>query len=112
MLKQGCQAGIKIKLSEDKQSLIITDICEDHNHVVDKIFELNVIINPQLACVKVTVLILSVSSSTALFGSAGFVCYKNQTACSALHNFPKICRIGSLFQRTFKGVLSLKLAAI
>ena len=33
-LKQGCEAGIKLKLSNDGQSLVVTDVCEDHNHVV------------------------------------------------------------------------------
>ncbi len=36
-LKQGCQAGIKLKLSVDGQSLVITDLSEDYNHEVDKV---------------------------------------------------------------------------
>ncbi len=36
-LKQGCQAGIKLKLSVDGQSLVLTDLSEDHNHEVDKV---------------------------------------------------------------------------
>ena len=36
-LKQGCQAGIKLKLSVDGQSLVVTDLSEDHNPEVDKV---------------------------------------------------------------------------
>ncbi len=38
-LKQGCQAGIKLKLSVDGQSLVVT---EDHNHEVDKVVSIDV----------------------------------------------------------------------
>ena len=35
------QAGIKLKLSAsacvDRQSLVVTDLSEDHNHAVDKV---------------------------------------------------------------------------
>ena len=43
-LKQGCKAGIKIKLSEDKKSLVVMEMCEEHNHHVDKVFELSIVI--------------------------------------------------------------------
>lgn len=36
-LKQGCSAGIKLWLSEDRQFLTVTDVAEDHNHEVDKV---------------------------------------------------------------------------
>ena len=36
-LKQGCEAGIKLKLSADGQSIVVTDISEDHNHDVKKV---------------------------------------------------------------------------
>ena len=37
-LKRDCLAGIKLSLSEDGQHLIVTSICEDHNHDVTKYF--------------------------------------------------------------------------
>ena len=36
-LKRDCPAGIKLSLSEDGQHLIVTSICEDHNHDVTKV---------------------------------------------------------------------------
>ncbi len=36
-MKQGCSAGIKLRLSEDGQSLVVTDVSEDHNHEVDEV---------------------------------------------------------------------------
>ncbi len=48
-LKQGCQAGIKIKLSEDKQMLVVMEIEEDHNHLVEKVqvhvYMIDIIVN-------------------------------------------------------------------
>ena len=36
-LKQGCNAGIQLCLSEDKQCLKVTEVNEEHNHVVSKV---------------------------------------------------------------------------
>lgn len=41
-MKQGCSAGIKVKLSEDGQKLVIAEISEDHNHEVDKVGVYNI----------------------------------------------------------------------
>ena len=40
-IKQGCQAGIKVTLSDNAQSLVVTEVVEDHNHEVDKVNELH-----------------------------------------------------------------------
>ena len=34
---QGCSAGIKLKMSESGQSLVVIEILEEHNHIVDKV---------------------------------------------------------------------------
>ncbi len=39
-IKQGCTAGIKLKLSDDGQTLTVTSVSVDHNHVIDKVFTL------------------------------------------------------------------------
>ena len=36
-MKRGCPAGINLSLSDDGQSLVVTNICEDHNHDVNKV---------------------------------------------------------------------------
>ena len=36
-MKQNCSAGIKFSLSEDGQSLVITEVKEDHNHEVSEV---------------------------------------------------------------------------
>ena len=36
-MKQNCSAGIKFSLSEDGQSLVVTEIKEDHNHEVSEV---------------------------------------------------------------------------
>ena len=41
-LKQGCQAGIKLTLSEDKQTLVVVGVSEEHNHHVDKVWPISV----------------------------------------------------------------------
>ena len=40
-IKQGCTAGIKVILSDDAQSLVVTEVVEDHNHKVDKVHNLH-----------------------------------------------------------------------
>ena len=37
-LKQECSAGIKLKMSSDGQSLVVTEVLEEHNHIVDKVY--------------------------------------------------------------------------
>lgn len=32
--------GIKLKLNEDGQKLVVTEVLEDHNHIVDKVLVL------------------------------------------------------------------------
>ena len=36
-MKQGCQAGIKLGLSDDKQHLEVTGVSEEHNHLISKV---------------------------------------------------------------------------
>ena len=36
-MKRDCSAGIKISLSEDGQSLVVTEVKEDHNHYISKV---------------------------------------------------------------------------
>ena len=38
-IKQDCKASMKLSLSGDKQSLIVTDVNEQHNHTVSDISE-------------------------------------------------------------------------
>ena len=33
----GCNAGMKLRLSDDCQSLTVTKVLEEHNHEVDKV---------------------------------------------------------------------------
>ncbi len=36
-IKQGCTAGIKLILSGDRQCLIVTSVCSDHNHCINRV---------------------------------------------------------------------------
>ncbi len=36
-LKQGCTAGIKLSLSDDRQCLKVTEVSEEHNHEISKV---------------------------------------------------------------------------
>jgi hypothetical protein len=36
-VKIGCSAGIKLQMSDDCQSLTVTEVLEEHNHVLDKV---------------------------------------------------------------------------
>lgn len=36
-LKQGCTAGIKLSLSDDRQCLKVTEVSEEHNHETSKV---------------------------------------------------------------------------
>ena len=36
-MKQDCKAGLKLSLSVDRQSLVVTDVHEQHNHIVSEV---------------------------------------------------------------------------
>ena len=36
-IKQGCNAGVKLILSEDKRHLEVTYVSENHNHMMNKV---------------------------------------------------------------------------
>ena len=36
-LKQGCAAGIKLSLSDDRQCLKVVEVSEEHNHEISKV---------------------------------------------------------------------------
>ncbi|KAI0222747.1 hypothetical protein LSAT2_025984, partial [Lamellibrachia satsuma] len=39
-MKQDCKAGLKLSLSVDRQSLVVTDVNEQHNHIVSEQLQL------------------------------------------------------------------------
>lgn len=43
-IKQGCTAGIKLILGEDGQHLVVTSVCNDHNHCINRVYAANIVI--------------------------------------------------------------------